>query len=120
MVDGDAPPSAGLAPAAVSPRPKVEWRCTKKVKEMRSSLIGLTVGMLLLMALPACEDDPESYVPLKPSDAAVGDAARPDGGSLDGGAGSGGQLVDAAGIDASIDASQVASNDASTQSDAGR
>jgi hypothetical protein len=39
---------------------------------------------------------------------------------LDGGAGSGGQLVDAAGIDASIDASQVASNDASTQSDAGR
>jgi len=71
---------------------------------------------LLLAALPACEDDPESYVPLKPSDAAVGDASRPDGG-LDGGSGSG-PVVDAAGIDAGIDASQGTSSDASAQSDA--
>jgi hypothetical protein len=86
---------------------------------MRSRLLGVVAGTMLVTALTACPDDPESDVPLKPSDAAVGDAARPDGGGLDAGSGSGGPTLDAAGIDASLDASIVdAASDASAPADA--
>ncbi|MDB4975540.1 MAG: hypothetical protein JWN48_3881 [Myxococcaceae bacterium] len=88
------------------------------MRASRSKVWGLMIFFAATASASGCSDDPESYVPTRPADAAVHDGGRADAGGFDAAVPS---IADAsidAGLDASLPARADAASDAGARPDA--